>query len=291
MIRRPPKQIATASVRTKYGEAAILLFCFAVFAFAFTVGARDPAAEDIRGLSENEVESTVQDYSKFQHTNEAHSRLPCLLCHNRDGRSATIKRSVGHAPCAGCHVQQFSDNTSPMCLICHNPGSVAVKRFPPLRSFNVKFDHGRHLRQTNCATCHRPSRRGVALSIPTGGAAHTTCFQCHGPDTEIGGKNIGSCSTCHELGRLVRTSESAKAFSLNFSHQEHVRSGKMNCASCHTVRAGAARGRQVSSPLPSMHFAPAGTPSCAACHNNKRAFGPGDFSNCKRCHEGQTFKF
>lgn len=289
MIRRPPEQTTKKSVRTKYIEAAVLVFSLAAFAFAFTVFPRDPAADEISGPSNIVEEPPVQDYSKFQHTNEAHSRLPCLLCHNRDGKSPTIKRSVGHAPCAGCHVQQFSSNTSPMCLICHNPGSVAVKRFPPLRSFNVKFDHGRHVRQTNCATCHRPSRRGVALSIPSGSAAHNTCFQCHGPDTEIGGKNIGSCSTCHQLGRLVRTSESAKAFSMNFSHQEHGK--KLNCAACHTIRAGTARGRQVSAPLPSMHFAPAGTPSCAACHNNKRAFGTGDFSNCKRCHEGQTFKF
>ncbi len=291
MTIKPPKQIADKPVR-KYLETAVMLLFISVIAAAFSMFPRTSAADDTI-VSDDVVEEAPenQDYSKFRHANEAHSRLPCLLCHNRDGKSPTLKRSVGHSPCAGCHVEQFSSNTSPMCLICHNPGSVAVKAFPRLRSFNIKFDHGRHLRQTNCATCHKPSRRGVALSIPSGASAHNSCFQCHGPSTEIGGKNIGSCSTCHEPGRPVRTSESAKAFSLNFSHQEHGRTGKLNCASCHTVRAGAARGRQVSAPLASMHFAPAGTPSCAACHNSKRAFGPGDFSNCKRCHEGTTFKF
>jgi len=272
-------------------EFAVLLLGVIAFASAFAVFPKQSVAEETDGPAAESFEEPPinADPGKFPHTNEMHARLPCLLCHNRDGNSLTLKRSVGHSPCSGCHQAQFADNTSPMCFICHNPGSTAVKPFPGLRSFNVKFDHGQHVRQTNCATCHKQTRRGVAFSIPSGANAHVTCFQCHGPRTEVGGTNIGSCSTCHASGRLVRTTESAKAYSINFNHQEHGR--KLDCASCHTVRAGGARGRQVSAPLPSMHFAPAGTPSCAACHNNKRAFGPSDFNNCKRCHEGKTFKF
>jgi hypothetical protein len=30
--------------------------------------------------------------------------------------------------------------------------------------------------------------------------------------------------------------------------------------------------------------------SCRNCHNNKRAFGE-EFASCKRCHQGQTFRF
>jgi hypothetical protein len=40
-----------------------------------------------------------------------------------------------------------------------------------------------------------------------------------------------------------------------------------------------------------MHFASTRTQSCASCHNNSRAFGGTDFSDCKRCHEGSTFRF
>jgi hypothetical protein len=40
-----------------------------------------------------------------------------------------------------------------------------------------------------------------------------------------------------------------------------------------------------------MHFAPRNTPSCAACHNNQKAFGGDDFNDCKRCHRGTSFKF
>jgi hypothetical protein len=28
-----------------------------------------------------------------------------------------------------------------------------------------------------------------------------------------------------------------------------------------------------------------------SCHNDKRAFGGDDFSDCKRCHQGPTFRF
>src|SRR5688500_14716885 len=230
----------------------------------------------------------TQDYSRFRHGTPQHTRMPCLVCHIRaDNRAAP--KMPGHIPCSSCHAQQFAEgNSNPICTICHT--ATDVKRFPPLRSFNAVFDHARHVRQTNCATCHKPTARGVALSIPSRTNAHTTCFQCHGPQAVVGGKNIGSCSTCHQPGRHVRTPETAKAFAVNFSHAEHARKN-LSCSECHTVRAGLRRGMQVSSPAASMHFARSGVSSCAACHNNRRAFGGNDFADCKRCHEGSTFKF
>ena len=275
--------------RVKRLEALVLLFGCIAFGYAFTfVHGATPAGDVVPEFAPTETNETAQDFSKFQHSNPMHTRLPCLLCHKR-AEGLTTPKMPGHMPCAGCHVQQFSDNTSPMCTICHT--STGVKPFPQLRSFNIQFNHAKHLSQTNCATCHRSTRRGVAFSVPSGANAHVTCFQCHGPRTEVGGKNIGSCGECHQSGRPVRGSDWAKAFAENFSHQEHIRQGNMNCATCHTVRAGAARGKQVSAPAASMHFAPPGSVSCGGCHNNKRAFGPGDFTNCKRCHEGKTFKF
>ena len=234
------------------------------------------------------VEPPSQDFSRFPHNTQQHGRLPCLVCHIRsEGR--TTPKMPGHIPCASCHAQEFAaGNQHPICSICHT--ATDVKAFPPLRSFNAVFDHGRHVRQTNCATCHKPSNRGVALSIPSRANAHITCFQCHGPRTMAGDKNIGSCSICHKSGSLVRTPESARAFAANFSHTEHARKG-LSCSDCHTVRAGMRRGAQVASPRTAMHFAPGGVKSCGACHNDRRAFGDDNFSNCKRCHEGKTFKF
>jgi c(7)-type cytochrome triheme protein len=228
----------------------------------------------------------AQDFSRSRHDSPQHRRMPCLVCHVRSDNSPTPKMP-GHLPCSSCHVQQFADNQNPICTICHT--ATDVKRFPPLRSFNVRFNHAVHTRQTNCATCHKPARQGVALSIPSGANAHVSCFQCHGPQKTVGDRNIGSCSVCHQPGRPVRISATAKAFSVNFSHAEHARKN-LSCSACHTIRPGNARGRQVSEPVAAMHFAPAGTQSCASCHNNKRAFGE-DFTQCKRCHEARTFRF
>lgn len=243
-----------------------------------------PDADRFQGV----VATENREFTKFQHSTPQHDRMPCLLCHKREDDSASLK-FPGHLPCSGCHVQQFADNKNPICTVCHT--ETGLKSFPPLRSFNVRFDHAVHTRLTNCATCHKPSRRGVALSMPSGTSAHTTCFQCHAPETEVGGKNIGSCDTCHQPGQPRSTSDWDRAYSVSFSHSEHTRKG-LSCSTCHNVRAGASAGRQVTSPIAVMHKASASGPlSCAKCHNDVRAFGGNDFSDCKRCHEGSSFKF
>lgn len=236
------------------------------------------------------------DYSKFRHANPEHARLPCLLCHRREDNSPRPTRSAGHTPCAGCHAQQFANASSPICTICHEtPASGAVKPFPALSSFDARFDHALHARgaarpAAGCAACHRPARRGVALSIPAGAGAHTTCFQCHGPRAQSEGRDISSCSTCHAQGRNARTPEWSRAYGVNFSHARHTRQG-LSCADCHSIRAEAAKGRQVTSPAPLHHHAPAGARSCMTCHNDKRAFGGDDFSDCTRCHKGNAWRF
>jgi c(7)-type cytochrome triheme protein len=256
-------------------SAAALLFVYGWQA--------DPSA----AVAKPSAEPPVQDMSKFLHSNPAHTRLPCLVCHRRDDNSTQIRfpGANGHLPCAGCHATEFASNTSPMCTICHT--ATGMKRFPSLKSFSARFDHGKHQR-TNCAVCHKPAARGVALSIPSGGNAHSTCFTCH---TGSSSNAMASCSVCHQPGRPNWTSASAKSFQLNFSHARHTRGTNMNCSSCHSVKAGAPRGRQVSAPMPSMHFAPAGSVSCGGCHNGTRSFGPNDFANCKRCHTGKGFGF
>lgn len=235
------------------------------------------------------------DYSQFKHATRDHARLPCLLCHRRENNAAqpTLPGKAAHAPCAGCHTQQFSSRSAEFCSICHTDAQNGkVKPFPPLRSFNVRFDHAKHAAAgAACATCHRPNRRGVALSIPARLNAHVTCFSCHTPGAKANGRDISSCGTCHQLGRFVRTSEQAAAFRVGFSHANHDASEKLTCGACHQVRAGSARGRQVSAPLALNHHAPAGASSCASCHNGERAFGGDDFAACKRCHKGAAWHF
>lgn len=277
----------------------VVLAGLAVFAWALVSGQRLPAlsVETRAGATAAGMSIEPQNFSKFTHTNPQHARLPCLLCHRRDDNSPRPTRSTGHTPCAGCHTQQFADASNPICTICHQDSrSPAVKPFPALRSFNVSFDHATHTRagarpRSDCVACHRPERRGVALSIPAGASAHTTCFQCHGPRARnAAGEDISSCDTCHSLGGYRRTPESAPAFRVNFSHAEHTRQ-RLDCAACHTVRAGAAQGRQIASPQPLMHHASARARSCQTCHDGRRVFGGDDFSSCTRCHEGNVWHF
>lgn len=280
--------------RRAFVSFASTLFVAATLAFLSLAGERIATVATASEPTGPEVLETADpnqtaDYSKFRHGNQYHSRLPCLVCHVRGNNSARIgfPGKNNHLPCAGCHGLQFSDPSSPICSICHtNSQTGAMKAFPGLRSFGARFNHSRHAR-VDCATCHTPAARGVARDIPSGRSAHTRCFQCH---TANSSNAMASCSTCHQTGRLVRVSESARAFRMNFSHARHS-AAKLSCRSCHTVRAGTARGRQVSAPLGSMHFAPEQTPSCASCHNGKRAFGSDDFANCKRCHLGNKFVF
>lgn len=233
------------------------------------------------------------DYSKFQHSSRNHSRLPCLLCHRRDSNAPVPKRpgSSNHLPCAGCHAQQFSNADSPICTICHtDTKSGALKAFPRLQSFRMKFDHARHLSMgsVSCTTCHRPAQAGVAQSIPAGFNAHTTCYRCHTPRAQSGGRDISSCGTCHQLGGYSRTPQSMPAFRVGFSHARHE---KVTCTECHQVRAGLPQRRQVSTPEPLNHHATGRGQSCMTCHDGKRAFGGDDFSTCKRCHTGPAWRF
>ena len=233
------------------------------------------------------------DYGRFEHASSNHARLPCLLCHRRDDNSPRPKRpgSSSHLPCAGCHAQQFSNSEGPICTICHTDVKTgALKAFPRLKSFRVKFDHSSHVSMGNvsCSTCHRPARGGVALSIPSGFNAHMTCFSCHTPRAQSGGRDISSCGTCHQLGGYSRTPELAQSFRVSFNHAKHL---KVTCKECHQVRAGMPQRRQVTAPEPLNHHATGRGTSCMTCHDGKRAFGGDDFAACKRCHTGSAWRF
>lgn len=289
-----------ASKVRRWLSLLILIAACAGFALTLLLNSRSSKAEEVNqplraDFEVVEPQEPNGDFSKFTHTNAMHARLPCLLCHRRETNSPQVKRP-GHMPCSGCHTQQFNNSGSPICTICHTDvQSGAVKPFPALRSFNVKFDHAQHVgsgqSRAACATCHRPDRRGVALSIPAGTNAHATCFQCHAPRAQSNGRDISSCSTCHSLGGFARTPVWARAYRVNFSHTDHVQRRGLSCAECHSIRAGASQGRQVAAPAPEMHHLSSRAMNCASCHNDKRAFGTTNFVNCKRCHEGNTFRF
>lgn len=247
------------------------------------------------GGTSSETVATAQSFTKFEHTAEMHARLPCLLCHRREDNSTT-PRLPGHAPCAGCHAQQFADPASPVCGICHtNAQSGAMRPFPRLSSFNVKFDHATHTRgsarpRAGCVACHKSTAKGAALSIPARASGHATCYQCHTASATAGERDISSCGTCHAIGSYSRTPVNVRAFAVSFNHSRHLSKG-LACAECHSVRPGAGQRRQVASPVAAQHNVPAGVSSCAKCHDGTRAFGGDNFAECKRCHTGDTWKF
>lgn len=257
---------------------------------------REPALVEAYG-PETESPDPSADFRKFSHTGGKHAQLPCLLCHQRNDSSTRPKFS-GHLPCTGCHVQQFSDTTSGICSICHqNENGGTLKAFPGLRTFALRFDHARHTSgaartSAGCVACHSTSSRVPSATIPSGARAHSNCFQCHTPQAKnSAGAGIGSCDTCHQSGTPQRISTWAPAFRVGFSHGKHTAQKGLNCTDCHSVRAGAMTGRQVSAPSPLQHHASARAMSCITCHNGKRAFGEDDFTSCRKCHQGAHFYF
>jgi len=186
--------------------AGLVLFA-AVMTFDYRTSARTARAEaePATPTELSAAEPQGLDFSKFGHTNPQHARLPCLLCHQRTDNSARPKRP-GHMPCAGCHAQQFADSASPICTVCHtSPPTPALKGFPGLRSFNVRFDHATHTgagaRSTNCATCHRPERRGVSLSIPAGASARRRAARAGGRSRSWSSARPRPCASRGRSGR------------------------------------------------------------------------------------------
>jgi c(7)-type cytochrome triheme protein len=234
----------------------------------------------------------------FSHSTPRHASMACDSCHHRPDNSPRPKWP-DHKDCMDCHAPEFFTSGSPLCLNCHNDVSSQhppAKDFPSIKSFNARFDHAAHSQgaarpEQGCASCHQPARRGVALSILAGAAAHENCYRCHTQGAQASGRDISSCATCHAPGRLARTPTNSRAYAVSFSHATHGPRQNLRCDSCHTVRAGAGQGRQVASPQPTQHFGSGRAQSCMTCHDNRRAFGGDDFADCKRCHKGQTFRF
>lgn len=301
---RPQEQTrATLDARRPrlLARACLLLAAAALFLF-FAAGGRAPAsnATPRAALPSPATSAAVQgEGSKFSHAVAQHAAQSCDSCHRREDNSAQ-PRLPGHKACIDCHTTQFTTPNSPLCLGCHTnveSNNPPLKAFPGLSQFGMRFDHAQHMSgaahpEQGCTACHAPARRGVALTIPVGLAAHNDCYQCHTPGAQgPSGRQIGSCNTCHALGGYGRVSTSAAAYRVNFTHAGHGPRQGLRCDDCHQVRSGVPRTQQVTAPRPEQHFGSGRAQSCMTCHNNRRAFGGDDFADCKRCHTGQTFRF
>src|ERR1044071_8320385 len=140
MIETPEKPTPANVRRLRALVAIISSSCVFILAAqggppASALSAKSEAGFEYAGLDSTTLQEATGDYSKFPHANQAHSRLPCLLCHRRENNSPQPKRS-GHIPCAGCHTQQFAASGGPICTICHanaDQPTIAVKPFPTLK--------------------------------------------------------------------------------------------------------------------------------------------------------------
>lgn len=302
---RPKKNLRYLGALRPY---VVLVFLIAAFGYGFSGcgGSEEQPAENTNqnsevneqaalpanlsnALEEKEKEGEDSAFAHFSHSSEYHKRLPCLACHKRDTNATRISfpGRVNHTPCAGCHTLQFANKNSSICTVCHvDPKEGSMKAFPSLGTFGAKFIHSRHSK-VNCSTCHKPS--GKTMTIPRAASAHATCFQCHSSNAS---NLMASCGTCHQHGAgRMEVPGRAKAFRANFSHAKHGESQNLNCATCHSLNSRGAGRNQMSAPATVMHFPKEGTLSCGTCHNGKRAFGADDFANCKRCHQGNSFRF
>jgi hypothetical protein len=282
---------------------AVSVCLFAAFAFISVAGSSGVASPGASPASFAPAETFAQgetDFSKFSHASQRHASLSCSSCHRRAADNSAEPRLPGHKACTDCHLAQFVTPNIHMCAICHagvegeNP---PVKAFPGIRSFGARFDHAQHNTgdarpRQGCVACHQPApRRSASLTIPSGLAAHRECYTCHTPQAQAAGHDIASCGVCHTLSqRFFRTPTAAPAFRLGFSHAAHGARQRLGCADCHQTRAGLAQSQQVTSTRPAEHFAAARAQTCASCHNDRRSFGDASFNDCRRCHQGQTFR-
>src|SRR5581483_1637690 len=177
---------------------------------------------------------------RYPHDQEAHKAIACAQCHKRDTNAAQ-PNMPGHAACTQCHQDKFDAKDRQYCGICHTtPQTAKVKTFPPLSGFSVRFAHASH-RLQECSTCHKPTG-GSTISMPTGAAAHSTCFRCHGFESHgAKGKDISSCGVCHELGGIRPTPAGFRAYKVNFSHSAHASAGLQSCNTCHEIKRGTPR--------------------------------------------------
>ena len=287
---------APSAARTRV--RLLVLLCLVALPCVFAFGRLAPTPSPAVAAAAPPAPVQEGGTTKFSHSIPKHTEVGCASCHQREDNSPR-PRMPGHKACTDCHIQEFVTRGGTMCANCHTNlegGNPPVKAFPGLASFNMRFDHARHMAgggrpEQGCASCHRPARRGVALTIPAGASAHDNCYSCHTPQARGSAGDISSCSTCHAQGGYRRTSAGSRAYSVSFSHATHGARQGLRCDECHRVMAGAGQGRQVTAPRPTQHFGAARAQTCMTCHNNRRAFGGDDFADCKRCHKGQTFRF
>lgn len=208
--------------------------------------------------------------------------MPCKTCHMLTASSEL--RSTGHAPCAGCHADDFAARQPTTCGACHNATEpwrkLVTDRGPPPRTeFGAMLDHDKH--KSDCSACHSLRTESAELRTPRG---HSGCSgkTCHANSTGPVPR-FEDCKACHELGlaaaRANTRMEAPWSVRAQFDHKTHAKTTNGNdlaCRACHTTLAG--------TKLVELATPPKAT--CLPCHDDGKGAFKLTGTTCKRCHGG-----
>jgi Cytochrome c3 len=218
--------------------------------------------------------------ARFGHGVPAHAGMDCMGCH------AGVPGKDDHAPCDGCHKQEFQQTPGRFCSVCHEKVVIGGKSpvvYPPAaadRALAAKFSHQLHAdmgkmeekvgHHVACRDCHKSVEADRDMAHPR----HAECEGCH----QRFSPRMSMCAGCH-VDQEERRTRRLIVGDLRFKHSVHetdATGAAIPCASCHTNVRQAARTGGVDPP-------PIG--ACVACHGD-RARTPGRvrMNQCEACH-------
>jgi hypothetical protein len=207
----------------KRGQPTLALL-LAVVGLALAVrvaaGAADPYAPPPRQPPPAPPQVPAPGVQRFSHVHHAaFTRVDvkqCSLCHalGADLRPLT-PGSDGHQPCmsSGCHMQDFLDPDTKLCLGCHatsdnyrkNP-ALDVFYADPSPEHHVEVDHAAHMKRgqpgaptakATCETCHWVDKTSYQAVTHPG---HAQCAPCHAQGQAAARKPMTDCNACHPGG-------------------------------------------------------------------------------------------
>jgi nitrate/TMAO reductase-like tetraheme cytochrome c subunit len=209
----------------------------------------------------------------------AHKRVDCVRCHIPPGPINFIETKL--AALREVYVHFTGQVKAPIKVTRHIPNSVCQSCHPAsqtgktIQLLNASFNHGTHLKGTQCIQCHdqlvHEPLPGVAYIPPQ---SMTKCFTCHD-----GKQQPNDCAYCHTAPHADR-GPCQKCHNMQswvpgaFKHPVPLvgTHAQILCEQCHTQASGT-----------SMGFAA----GCITCHGNHH--NDPKLTLCAQCHTTAHF--
>lgn len=228
----------------------------------------------------------VSPTARFQHQAHA-SRLAidgCATCHGIDTRGEPT--AGDHRACATCHAPDFASAAPTICGACHESAepwrALVADRLPaPTSELGARMNHAKHA-DLPCVRCHTLTTTTRELRPPRG---HGACAGsgCHARATSAGAPepSLDACASCHALGleraRVEERTSAPWSVRARFRHDVHATEpdgDPITCSTCHAGIATSTDAATIAAPT---------KPTCAPCHDGKRAFKMTGHA-CAKCH-------